>query len=127
MRCVIKYLGTDVIQKGMLKIYLNVLRNENTVWRLCRAGSYQPFRKILFFWLPLRETKNQNWPNNTDIRIRKKDRTYLMLGTYKSRHTIQLDTLHKWVHVRLVRWRVGAGMEEAELSPGVVKFPQPIF
>ena len=97
MRCVIQYLGKDVIQKGMLKIYLNVLRNENTVWRLCRAGSYQPFRKILFFWLPLRETKNQNWPNNTDIRIRKKDRTYL------------------------------TGMEEAELSPGVIKFPQPIF
>ena len=78
----------------------------------------------------LTETKNQKanyWPNNTDIRIRKKDRIYLMLETYKCRHTIQLDTLHKWVHVRLVRWRVGAGMEEAELSAGVVKFPQPIF
>ena len=113
-----------MIQKGMLKIYLNVLRNENTVWRLCRAGS---ILQDLTFLAALTETKNQNWPNNTDISIRKKDRTYLMLGTYKSRHTIQLDTLHKWVHVRLLGWRVGAGMEEAELSPGVVKFPQPIF
>ena len=42
VRCVKKYLGTDVIQKGMLKIYLNVLRKENTVWFLCRAGSNPP-------------------------------------------------------------------------------------
>ena len=106
VRCVKKYLGTDVIQKGMLKIYLNVLRNENTVWRFCRAGSNQPFCKILLFWLPLITKTNtqraQYWPNNTDIRIRKKERTYLMQETRKSRHTIQLDTLHKWVHMRLV-------------------------
>ena len=71
VRCVMKYLGTDVIQKGILKIYVNVLRNENTVWRLCRAGSNQPFCKILLFLADLTETKNQRaqyWPNKTGIR-----------------------------------------------------------